>query len=85
MAIAYFIFVFGWTLYMAFENYFFTRPQSRPYWVGFVITHAALAPMSFALSATSGILRERVTDAYRSASDRKQAFFDSAQKKPLIG
>jgi len=73
-----------WTLYMGFETYVFTRPQSRPYFVGFFITHMLLAPISFVMSLTSGILRERIEAAYRTARESKEAFRRSGRKK-LIG
>ncbi|PSQ71528.1 MAG: hypothetical protein BRD31_02615 [Bacteroidetes bacterium QH_2_64_26] len=56
-----------WTMYMAIETYVFSRPQSRPHFVGFLIIHTLLAPISFVLSATSGVLRERFETAYRGA------------------
>lgn len=73
-----------WTLYMAFETYVFSRPQSRPYFVGFLITHMLLAPFSFVMSATSGVLRERLETAYGAARESKEAFRRSGRKK-LIG
>lgn len=73
-----------WTLYMAVENFLFVRPQSRPHFVGFLITHALLAPLSFAMSLTGGILRERLTAAYQKASDNKKGFAHTDRKK-LIG
>lgn len=73
-----------WTLYMGFETYVFTRPQSRPYFVGFLITHMLLAPLSFVMSLTSGILRERIETAYRGARKSKESFRRSGRKK-LIG
>ena len=73
-----------WTLYMAFETYVFSRPQSRPYFVGFLITHMLLAPLSFVISLTSGILRERIETAYGAARESKKAFHRSGRKK-LIG
>jgi len=73
-----------WTAYMAYENYAHVRPQSRPYFVGFLITHALLAPFSFALSATGGILRERVVAAYSAARRQKEDFAQTDRKK-LIG
>jgi hypothetical protein len=73
-----------WTLYMAVENFLFVRPQSRPHFVGFLITHILLAPVSFALSLSGGILRERITDAYRTAFASKEDFANSDRKK-LIG
>jgi uncharacterized membrane protein YozB (DUF420 family) len=80
----YFVLAALWTLYMAFETYVFARPQSRPYFVGFLITHLLLAPLSFVMSATSGVLRERVETAYRAAWASKKAFRRSGRKK-LIG
>lgn len=73
-----------WTLYMGFETYVFSRPQSRPYFVGFLITHMLLAPLSFVMSLTSGILRERIETAYSTAWRSKEAFRRSGRKK-LIG
>lgn len=73
-----------WTTYMALETYVFTRPQSRPHFVGFLITHTLLAPISFAISATSGILRERIETAYRVAKHQRERFYRSGRKK-LIG
>lgn len=73
-----------WTLYMAFETYVFSRPQSRPYFVGFLITHMLLAPLSFVMSLTSGVLRERIETAYGAAWESKAAFHRSGRKK-LIG
>jgi len=73
-----------WTTYMALETYVFGRPQSRPHFIGFLITHTLLAPVSFAISATSGVLRERVETAYRGAWNAKRRFARSGRKK-LIG
>jgi len=73
-----------WTLYMAFETYVFSRPQSRPHFVGFVVTNLLLAPISFVLSATSGVFRERVETAYGAAWDSKELFARTDRKK-LIG
>ena len=73
-----------WTLYMGFETYVFSRPQSRPHIVGFLIVHMLLAPLSFVMSATSGVLRERVETAYGAARRSKEAFRRSGRKK-LIG
>lgn len=73
-----------WTLYMGFETYAFTRPQSRPYFVGFLITHMLLAPLSFVLSLYDGILRERIEAAYRSAHHSRSAYLQTGRKK-LIG
>jgi len=73
-----------WTFYMAFETYVFSRPQSRPYFVGFLITHMLLAPLSFVMSLTSGVLRERLEVAYGAARQSKEAFHRSGRKK-LIG
>ncbi len=75
---------FFWTAYMAIETYVFSRPQSRPHFVGFLITHTLLAPVSFVLSATSGVLRERIETAYRGASESKRQFARTGRKK-LIG
>ncbi|HKL88130.1 MAG TPA: hypothetical protein VJ884_03920 [Salinibacter sp.] len=80
----YFVFATLWTLYMAFETYVFSRPQSRPYFVGFLITHMLLAPLSFVMSLTSGVLRERLEVAYGEARRSKKAFHRSGRKK-LIG
>lgn len=73
-----------WTMYMAFETYVFSRPQSRPHFVGFLITHTLLAPVSFAISATSGVLRERIETTYRDAFRQKERFRRTDRKK-LIG
>ena len=75
---------FLWTVYMALETYVFGRPQSRPYFVGFLIVHTLLAPLSFVLSATGGVLRERVETAYRVAWASKRRFARTGRKK-LIG
>lgn len=69
---------------MAVETYIFGRPQSRPHFVGFLITHTLLAPISFVLSATSGVLRERIETAYRVAWMSKRRFAHTGRKK-LIG
>lgn len=81
---AYLTVVALWTLYMAVENYFFVRPQGRPYFVGFLITHTLLAPFSIVLSATGGVLRDRVEAAYRAATREKEQFLRTGPKK-LIG
>jgi len=73
-----------WTTYMAVETYVFGRPQSRPHFVGFLVTHTLLAPLSFVLSATSGVLRERIETAYRGAWESKRRFARMDRKK-LIG
>lgn len=73
-----------WTLYMGFETYVFSRPQSRPHFAGFLIVHLLLAPLSFVMSLTSGVLRERLEAAYGSARRSKEAFRRSGRKK-LIG
>ena len=73
-----------WTLYMGFETYVFTRPQSRPHFVGFLMTHLLLAPLSFVISITSGVLRERIEAASRSARKSKETFHRTGRKK-LIG
>jgi hypothetical protein len=73
-----------WTMYMAVETYVFGRPQSRPHFVGFLVTHTVLAPLSFVLSATSGVLRERIETAYRGAWESKRRFARMDRKK-LIG
>lgn len=80
----YLAFVVLWTLYMAFETYVFSRPQSRPYVVGFLLTHTLLAPLSFVVSLTSGILRERLETAYRAAWHSREKFRRTGRKK-LIG
>lgn len=84
MMTIYLLFALLWTLYMAFETYVFTRPQSRPYFVGFLMVHLLLAPLAFVLSATSGILRERVETAYGEAWRSKERFERTGRKK-LIG
>ena len=73
-----------WAMYTALETYVFGRPQSRPHFVGFLITHTLLAPVSFALSATSGVLRERIETAYRGAWASKRRF-ERMDRKKLIG
>lgn len=80
----YLILVALWTLYMGFETYVFSRPQSRPHFVGFLITHTLLAPISFVLSATAGVLRDRVESVYTSALEDKKRFAKTDRKK-LIG
>lgn len=80
----YLTFAVLWTLWMAFETYVYARPQSRPHFVGFLITHLLLAPLSFVLSLSHGILRERITAAYRAASQTKRTFQKTGRKK-LIG
>jgi len=80
----YLILTVVWTLYMSLENFFFVRPQSRPHPIGFLVLHLLLAPVSFALSITDGILRERVTAAYvAAAGDKKE--FEQTDRKKLIG
>lgn len=81
----YLTFVALWTLYMAFENFIYVRPQSRPHFVGFLITNTLLAPISFVLSLYGGILRDRITAAYRAANKQKHDFFHKTGKKKLIG
>jgi hypothetical protein len=73
-----------WTLYMGVETYVFSRPQARPHFVGFLMIHLLLAPLSFVLSLTSGILRDRVEMTYRAAWRSRAAFRRSGRKK-LIG
>jgi len=85
MLTTYIIFVALWTAYMAFETYTFTRPQSRPHFVGFLITSVLLAPLSFVISAASGVLRDRVTAAYKAAQNQKREFMTNGGKKKLIG
>lgn len=80
----YFVLAVLWTLYMGVETYIFSRPQSRPHIVGFLMIHLLLAPLSFVLSLTSGILRERLVTTYRAAWRSKTAFRRSGRKK-LIG
>lgn len=80
----YLVFAILWTFYMAFETYVFMRPQSRPHIVGFLIMHLLLAPISFVVSATNGILRERVEAAYLAARKSKEKFHRTGRKK-LIG
>lgn len=82
--VTYLILAVLWTLYMGFETYVYARPQSRPYFVGFLITHMLLAPLSFVISLTSGVLRERIETAYRAARKSKQEFRRSG-RKTLIG
>lgn len=76
--------VCAWTLYMMLETYVFSRPQSRPHFVGFLILHLLLAPVSFAISATSGVLRERIETTYRTAWASKRRF-ERTDRKKLIG
>jgi S-adenosylmethionine:tRNA-ribosyltransferase-isomerase (queuine synthetase) len=85
MLTTYIIFVALWTVYMAFETYTFTRPQSRPHFVGFLITNTILAPMSFVLSASAGIFRDRVKAAYRAAKKQQHDFKTKTGKQKLIG
>lgn len=80
----YITFVVLWTLYMAIETYVFSRPQSRPHFAGFLLLHTLLAPVSFAISATSGVLRERIETTYRVAWESKRRFAQTDRKK-LIG
>lgn len=84
MLITYLTFVFLWTLYMGFETYVFSRPQSRPHFVGFLIVHTILAPISFVISTFAGVLRERIESAYSAAVENKREFEKSGRKK-LIG
>lgn len=74
---------FLWTMYIGLETYIFGRPQSRPHIVGFLIINTLLAPISFVLSATGGVLRERVGTAYRAAWASKQQFARTDRKKLL--
>lgn len=80
----YIVFALIWTAYMGFETYVFSRPQSRPHFVGFLVTYALLAPLSFVLSASAGVLRDRLTTAYEAAIAQKQEFQNTDRKK-LIG
>lgn len=80
----YFSLVSLWTLYIGFETYVFSRPQSRPYFFGFLITHLLLAPISIILSLTGGVLRERIENAYRPVVHSRKVFHKSGRKK-LIG
>jgi hypothetical protein len=81
----YLILVLLWTAYRAFEAYVFERPQSRPYWVGFLISELVLAPFSFVLELMpGGTLHERIRDAYTAARRRNEAFEESGKPK-LIG
>jgi len=81
----YLTFVILWTLYMAFENFMYVRPQSRPHFVGFLITNTLLAPISFVLSLYGGILGDRLTAAYTAANKQKSDFLHKTGKKKLIG
>ena len=83
--LTYLIFVGLWTAYMAFETYVYMRPQSRPYFVGFFITHVVLAPISFVLSLSAGMLRDRLEAAYGAANKQKRDFHNKTGKKKLIG
>ncbi len=74
---------FLWTMYIGLETYIFGRPQSRPHIVGFLIINTLLAPISFVLSATGGVLRERVETAYRAAWASKRQFARTDRKKLL--
>ena len=74
---------FLWTMYIGLETYIFGRPQSRPHIVGFLIINTLLAPISFVLSATGGVLRERVETAYRAAWASKRRFARTDRKKLL--
>lgn len=80
----YLIFATLWTLYMAMETYIFMRPQGRPYFVGFLITNLVLAPFSFVLSISGGVLNDRIKTAYRIAFKEQEEFYRSGRKK-LIG
>jgi len=80
----YLAFTIFWTFYMTVENYFFVRPQGRPYFIGFLITHLILAPLSFSLSVTGGVLLDRLLAAYGAAFKEQEDFQKSGRKK-LIG
>lgn len=82
--LTYITLAFLWMLYIGFETYAFSRPQSRPYFFGFLITHLLLAPISFVLSLTDGVLRERIESAYRPVLREREVFYKSGRKK-LIG
>jgi uncharacterized membrane protein YGL010W len=74
-----------WLAYRTVEAYGFERKQSRPYFVGHLITEFVLAPISIALElAPGGTLRQRISAAYRSAR-AEQRRFESTGRKKLIG
>jgi len=73
-----------WTLYMSVETYVFQRPQGRPYWVGFFITNFILFWISIPLSATSGVLRDRVQMILQGVREEKERY-ENAGKQKLIG
>jgi hypothetical protein len=81
---SYLTFAAIWTTYMAYETYNYVRPQSRPYFVGFLISNLVLTPFSFVLSLTGGILGERLESAYGDADRQKQKTIASG-RKTLIG
>jgi len=81
---SYLTFAAIWTTYMAYETYNYVRPQSRPYFVGFLISNLVLTPFSFVLSLTGGILGERLESAYGDVERQKQKTIASG-RKTLIG
>lgn len=73
-----------WTLYMAIETYVFARPQARPHLVGFLLLHLLLAPASFAISLTSGVLRERIETTYQDVVRQRIRFYQW-RRKTVVG
>lgn len=74
-----------WLAYRTVEAYKFERKQSRPYFVGHLITEFVLAPISFLLELMpGGTLRERIDTAYRAARNEQRSFEQTGVKK-LIG
>ncbi len=73
-----------WTLYMAVETYVFARPQARPHVAGFLLLHLLLAPVSFAVSLTSGVLRERIETTYQDVVRQRIRFYQS-RRKTMVG
>ena len=84
MLMTYLAFVFAWTIYRGIETYMYERPQSRPYFVGFLITEVALAPFSLAIELMDGgTLRERIRAAYSAAKKEKDKFDKTGVKKTI--
>lgn len=72
-----------WTFYMGLERYSM-RPQSRPHFVGFLITNLLLFPIAFIISAFAGILNERIRLIVNHVKSQKEGWLRSGRKK-LIG